>query len=122
MKARKLDTASMHAPSTTGFNGAAPMKARKSLAGGEGVANHMSRLQWSRADEGAEIWDRLLPPKAESCFNGAAPMKARKCLLRRSPLPQPRRFNGAAPMKARKCLRNPGSGMPHRVASMEPRR
>jgi len=59
------------------FNGAAPMMARKSprARNGSGI---MTTLQWGRANDGAEISARD-PEAGQDCrFNGAAPMMARK--------------------------------------------
>jgi len=43
-----------HTPYWTGFNGAAPMMARKSTIVSTGAANPYL-LQWGRANDGAEI-------------------------------------------------------------------
>ena len=80
------------------------MKARKDKGGTRGT-EPVARLQWGRADEGAESWRPGRWPEADHSFNGAAPMKARKDSS--SPIrafSAARSFNGAAPMKARKAL------------------
>jgi len=78
LKARKREGQKREgARRAAGFNGAAPLKARKRqmLIDIDAV---VEKLQWGRAVEGAET--RTLPFRTprDRCFNGAAPLKARK--------------------------------------------
>ncbi len=89
MKARKCRRAAYGSAGRRCFNGAAPMKARKYPE-----ISHLQikliALQWSRADEGAEMtWKGEPGVFAALSFNGAAPMKARKCapVMRVQPSP-----------------------------------
>ncbi len=78
------------------------MKARKCQSPRRLLVERV-KLQWSRADEGAEIW--IMHPsrlRYSRSFNGAAPMKARKSDYVAVDESHYVSFNGAAPMKARK--------------------
>ncbi len=85
----------------TGFNGAAPRRARRDQLGPR-LAGAITELQWGRAPEGAESWvwrpshgthlalqwgrapegaertGLALGRAAQRCFNGAAPRRARR--------------------------------------------
>ncbi len=97
------------------------MKARKFIAGVLGTTE-ANKLQWSRADEGAEIGAGNQGQRLHRRFNGAAPMKARK-LFTASPsvtgpmLLQWSRADEGAEMRGIKA----GDGADF-LASMEPRR
>ena len=58
------------------FNGAAPMRERKTRV--PTCVGHRCRLQWGRSDEGAEDGAWVTAHWPVSCFNGAAPMRERK--------------------------------------------
>ncbi len=78
MKARKHIRMAELPARQAGFNGAAPMKARKPETRTENGPQALM-LQWGRADEGAETGlSAFLAMLTTGCFNGAAPMKARK--------------------------------------------
>ena len=101
VKERKTSSASWGPQGSPGFNGAAPVKERKTprrLA----IPTECSRLQWGRSGEGAEdVRSGLLPP-GTGCFNGAAPVKERKTQQIEMTSTMSIRFNGAAPVKERK--------------------
>ena len=84
------------------FNGAALKRARKSLFQQLG-SGPRSKLQWSRAQESAEISQPYSRTQPSICFNGAALKRARKFGTGRSCGPEECRFNGAALKRARKC-------------------
>ncbi len=95
-----------HDPRRNCFNGAAPVRARKSASTKAKTADS-SKLQRGRACEGAEI---QRPPAGGGGglfrFNGAAPVRARKSKRMMSSGRGSNGFNGAAPVRARKYERH----------------
>mgnify|MGYP003751567691 CR=1 FL=1 len=77
MMARKRVTGLLQRSWQVGFNGAAPMMARK-LKTLHCVSVYILKLQWSRANDGAETKFRIRREAFADSFNGAAPMMARK--------------------------------------------
>ncbi len=120
MKARKCCRLNPHTEGYPGFNGAAPMKARKCEQRCYELCDHVL-LQWSRADEGAEIGGSPVAPNALGELQWSRADEGAEIGLPQLATRRDLRFNGAAPMKARKWYSLLRRMTPVR-ASMEPRR
>ena len=103
----------------TGFNGAAPVRERKTGSTLTNISARSAVLQWGRSGEGAEDEDGSEAEPDRWGFNGAAPVRERKtgATARRRAQGS---FNGAAPVRERKTRARPAAQ--GRQASMGPLR